>query len=94
MEPSGCNRRQPAANRPDPKPRGPANSVAIGCDQLPATFHGKQGVCRGCHPSRKVPSLQGRGRHLFVTAGYFLVLQSGAARWSQRQPVHASQIMK
>jgi hypothetical protein len=48
----------------------------------------------GCHPLRKVPSLRGRGRHLFVTAGYFSLLQSGHGHWSQPQPVHASRIMQ
>jgi len=28
-------------------PRKQAKSVATGCDRLPETFHGKQGVCRG-----------------------------------------------
>jgi hypothetical protein len=34
---------------PQKRPRR-AKSVATGCDQLPATFHGKQGVCRGLPP--------------------------------------------
>jgi hypothetical protein len=27
-----------------------ARTVAVGCDQLPKSFHGKQGVCRGLPP--------------------------------------------
>src|SRR5207244_11752476 len=30
--------------------RKDAKTVAVGCDQLPETFHGKQGVCRGLPP--------------------------------------------
>ncbi len=33
-----------------PKQRKQAKSVATGCHRLPATFHGKQGVCRGLPP--------------------------------------------
>jgi hypothetical protein len=32
------------------KPQKQAKSVATGCHQLPANFHGKQGVCRGLPP--------------------------------------------
>ncbi len=32
------------------KPPKQAKSVATGCHQLPETFHGKQGVCRGLPP--------------------------------------------
>ncbi len=42
------------------KPRKQAKCVATGCHGLPETFHGKQGVCLGCHPLREVPSLRGR----------------------------------
>jgi hypothetical protein len=37
-----------------------AKSLAMGCDRLPEKFHGKQGVCRGLHPLREVPSLRRR----------------------------------
>src|SRR6266568_450298 len=35
------------------RPRRPleqAKTVAVGCDRLPESFHGKQGVCRGLPP--------------------------------------------
>jgi len=32
------------------KPQKQAKSAATGCHRLPATFHGKQGVCRGLPP--------------------------------------------
>ena len=50
MEPRGCNRWQSAANRLSAKRRKHAKTVAVGCDRLPETFHGKQGVCRGLPP--------------------------------------------
>src|SRR5438034_9308387 len=37
------------------EPRRQAKSVAVGCDQLPAKFHGKQGVCRGLPPVARGP---------------------------------------
>ncbi len=55
MEPrvaTGGNQRQigEASN-----PRKQAKSVATDCDQLPSTFHGKQGVCRGLPPVAEGP---------------------------------------
>src|SRR5438874_2679529 len=50
MEPRGCNRWQSAANRLSAKRRKHAKTVAVGCDRLPETFHGKEGV-DGSSPS-------------------------------------------
>ena len=55
MEPSGRNQWQPVANDSAPKAGKPAKSVAPGCHQLPANFHGKQGVCRGLPPVAEGP---------------------------------------
>src|SRR5437016_12139751 len=44
---TGGNRRQIGEPR---KPQKQGKSVATGCDRLPATFHGKQGVCRRLPP--------------------------------------------
>ena len=50
MEPRGCNRGQPVANRKASETAETGKTVAAGCHQLPQTFHGKQGVCRGLPP--------------------------------------------
>jgi hypothetical protein len=50
MEPRGCNPWQSAANRPAFETQKQAKSVATDCHRSPATFHGKQGVCRGLPP--------------------------------------------
>ena len=50
MEPRGCNRWQPAANRPALETAKQAKSVATGCHRLRREVHGKQGVCRGLPP--------------------------------------------
>ena len=55
---NGGNRRQIEESR---KRQQQAKTVAVGCDPLPETFHGKQGVCRGPPPVAKVPSLRRRG---------------------------------
>src|SRR2546423_14074075 len=50
MVPRGCtggDQRQTGRHRKRPKQ---ATIVTVGCDQLPARFHGKQGVCRGLPP--------------------------------------------
>jgi hypothetical protein len=47
MEPSGRNR---VANREAPKTAKQDETVAVGCDQLPVTFHGKEAV-DGSSPS-------------------------------------------
>src|SRR6266545_7826837 len=44
---TGGNRRQIDRRL---KPQKQAKTVATGCHQLPATFHGKQGVCRELSP--------------------------------------------
>jgi hypothetical protein len=44
MEPRGCNRWQPVANRLDPEAPKEAKTVAAGCDRLPQAAHGKEGV--------------------------------------------------
>jgi hypothetical protein len=44
---NGGNRRQIEKSR---KPQKQAKTVAVGCDPLPETYHGKQGVCGGLPP--------------------------------------------
>jgi hypothetical protein len=46
MEPSGRNRTQPVANRTATKPAREVKAVAVGCDQLPESFHGKGSTVR------------------------------------------------
>jgi hypothetical protein len=63
MEPSGCNRWQPVANGTPQKRLRQAKTVAVGCNQLPESFHGKEGV-DGSSPSegsskRKIPANRG-----------------------------------
>src|SRR6266508_3666193 len=88
---TGGNRWQIGSRR---EGRNQAKTVATSCHRLPETFHGKQGVCHRLPPvAGGPPPCEGGGRHLFVTAGYFLLLQSGHGHWSQPQPVHASRIM-
>ena len=61
------------------KPRKQAKTVAVGCDQLPETFHGKQGVCRGLPPVAGGPLPVKEGVDVLLGStvrGYFL-LQSG-----------------
>jgi hypothetical protein len=50
MEPNGCNPWQLVANGTDLKTAQKAKTVAVGCDQLPESFHGKEGV-DGSSPS-------------------------------------------
>jgi hypothetical protein len=50
MEQSGRNRWQPVANGTRPESAQTSETVALGCDQLPAAFHGKEGV-DGSSPS-------------------------------------------
>ena len=44
MEPSGRNRWQPVANRTAGKIAERRQNRCVGCDQLPKSFHGKEGV--------------------------------------------------
>jgi len=44
MEPRGCNWWQAVANRLGLRGRNQAKTVAVDCDRLPETFHGKEGV--------------------------------------------------
>jgi hypothetical protein len=44
MEPSGCNRSQSVANEPVARTAQTSEKFAVGCDQLPESFHGKEGV--------------------------------------------------
>jgi hypothetical protein len=50
MEPRGCNQWQSAANRLSAEGPKQAKTVATGCHQLRAKFHGKEGV-DGSSPS-------------------------------------------
>jgi hypothetical protein len=50
MEPSGRNRWQSLANRTGAKSAEKAKIVAVGCDRLPESFHGEEGV-DGSSPS-------------------------------------------
>jgi hypothetical protein len=50
MEPRGCNRWQPLASHVAAKPAQQAKTVGTACDQLPESFHGKEGV-DGSSPS-------------------------------------------
>jgi hypothetical protein len=43
MEPCGCNRWQPVANRSRANRRKQAETVAVGCVRLPIGAHGKEG---------------------------------------------------
>src|SRR6266550_248242 len=50
------------------RPRRPleqAKTVAVGCDRLPESFHGKQGVCRGLPPvaGGPLPAKEGVDSH-------------------------------
>ncbi len=93
-----AQRSQPVANRwhmERPRKRlKKAKTVAVGCDQLPEAFHGKQGVCRGLPPVAEGPLPEKEGVELVSTCWperYFL-LQSGHGHWSHPQPVHALRI--
>jgi hypothetical protein len=44
MEPRGCSRWQPVADRIGTEAAKTAKTVAVGCDQLPESFQGKKGV--------------------------------------------------
>ena len=50
MEPRGCNPWQSVANQTGAETGKQAKTVAVGCDLLPETFHGKEGV-DGSSPS-------------------------------------------
>ena len=50
MEPCGRNSRQSLANGTPLKRPRQAKTVAVGCDRLPESFHGKEGV-DGSSPS-------------------------------------------
>jgi hypothetical protein len=57
MEPSGRNQWQPVANARSLKRQKQAETVAVGCDQLPFAAHGKEGV-DGSSPSEGLKVLQ------------------------------------
>jgi len=80
------------------RPRRPleqAKTVAVGCDRLPESFHGKQGVCRGLPPVAGGPLPVKEGVDVKVIRRVlYLLLQSGHGHWSQPQPVHALRIMR
>jgi hypothetical protein len=63
MEPGGRNQWQPVAARAR-KPRNQAKTVAVDCDRLPETFHGKEGVDRSS-PSEAFPKVPAN-RHFGV----------------------------
>jgi hypothetical protein len=76
-------------------PRNQAKTVAVGCDQLPKEFHGKQGVCRGLPPvaGGPLPAKEGVDAYLARLCAPIFFVQSGHGHWSQPQPVHAWRIM-
>ena len=55
MEPRGCNWWQPDANRAASETTEHAQTVAVGCDQLPRRAHGKERVCHRLPPVAEVP---------------------------------------
>jgi hypothetical protein len=55
MEPSGCDPWQSEAMGCAQKRLRQAKTVAVGCDQLPESFHGKEGV-DGSSPSEGLKS--------------------------------------
>jgi hypothetical protein len=59
MEPSGRNRWQPVANGLANKTAQTSKTVAGDCDQLPKSFHGKEGVDRSSpsEGSAKAPEI-------------------------------------
>ena len=71
---NGGNRRQIEESR---KPQKQAKTVAVGCDPLPKTFHGKQGVCRGLPPVAGGPLPAKEGVDLSCFGARYLLLQSG-----------------
>ena len=64
MEPRGCNQWLLVANRRALKPPKQAKTVAVVCDQLPETFHGKEGV-DGSSPSEGFAIQAGSSTFLF-----------------------------
>ena len=91
MEPCGCNRRQSVANTQAPKRRKTSQTIAVRCDQLPASIDGKEGVS-GSSPEEGLPAKEGVDL-ILLWPGYLLLLQSGQGHWSQPQPVHALRII-
>jgi hypothetical protein len=87
--PAGATSRNRSQMLRPGKRRKQAKTVADGCHRLPATFHGKQGVCRGLPPVARGPLPAEEGVDSFAWRCYFLLLQSGHGHWSQPQPVHA-----
>jgi hypothetical protein len=73
---AGRSRWQPVANRAPQKTRQTSQS-AVATHGNRFRGHGKQGVCRGLQPVRKVSSLRGRGRCLYAAGGYFLFVPRG-----------------
>ena len=67
----------------------------MGCDQLPESFHGKQGVCRGLPPGAGGPLPAREGVDTYREGWLFLYCcNPGHEHSSQPQPVHASRIMQ
>ena len=62
MEPSGCNWWQPVANGRRRERLRRAKTVAVGCDQLPKEFHGKEGSTVRVRPR----ALQKRCKRAFL----------------------------
>ena len=54
MEPCGCNRWQPVANRTGAKTANQAKTVAVGCDHLPQRAHGKERDILASLPNARV----------------------------------------
>jgi hypothetical protein len=64
MEPSGRNPWQSLANGTASKTAQTSETAAVGCDRLPESFHGKEGVdgsspSEGLAGSRMVPGVAG-----------------------------------
>jgi hypothetical protein len=65
MEPCGCDRLQPVANPLASRTAEAGETVAAGCDRLPETFHGKEGV-DGSSPSEGSAKAPQSGASSFV----------------------------
>jgi hypothetical protein len=56
MEPYGCNRWHSDANQTSPKTAQISETVAVACDRLRKTFHGKEGVDAAWSNDDEVPA--------------------------------------
>ena len=65
MEPSGRNPSQSAANGMPAKTAQTSENVAVGCDQLPESFHGKEnsGLFSSSGDQQKQPFVQVNADH-------------------------------